>query len=162
MCNLQPIVHDSLTKDICFSTSTLSILTFYVIPPHWHDTGSRNPSACKTRTYIFYIVNSMGADVLTNEGARASTTVIFNLLNRINSVPATSMFKTELKTNSFQLSLELRFGEILQRLLVMQMVLCPPGGRGRDGCVSLRLTTLLLKGSQVSALSGSIEYFRSV
>ena len=29
----------------------------YVIPPHWYDTVSWNPSSCKTRTYLFYIVN---------------------------------------------------------------------------------------------------------
>ena len=36
------------------------ILTFYVIPPHWYYTGSWNPSAIKTRTYLFYIINIMG------------------------------------------------------------------------------------------------------
>ena len=41
------------------------IFTFYVIPPHWYDTGSWNPSSCKTRTrtYLFYIVNITAADV---------------------------------------------------------------------------------------------------
>ena len=40
------------------------IFTFYDIPPHWHDSGSWNPSSSKTRIYLFYIVNIMGADVL--------------------------------------------------------------------------------------------------
>ena len=37
---------------------------FCVISPHWYDTGSWNPSSNKTRTYLFYIVNIMAADVL--------------------------------------------------------------------------------------------------
>ena len=40
------------------------IFTFCVISPHWYDTGSWNPSSNKTRTYLFYIVNIMAADVL--------------------------------------------------------------------------------------------------
>ena len=48
----------------------------HVIPPHWHDTGSWNPSSSRTRTYIFYTVNIMGADVLATQGARASATMI--------------------------------------------------------------------------------------
>ena len=31
------------------------IFTFYVIPPHWYDTGSWNPSSIRTRTYPFYM-----------------------------------------------------------------------------------------------------------
>ena len=65
-----------------------TVFTFKVIPPHWHDTGSWNPSSSKTRTYIFYIVNIMAADDLVTQGARASATMIFILLNQINSVPA--------------------------------------------------------------------------
>ena len=51
-------------------------LYFYVIPPRWYDTGSWNPSSSKTRTYLFYIVNIMAADVLAMQGARASATMI--------------------------------------------------------------------------------------
>ena len=40
-----------------------------------------------TRTYLLYIVNDMGADVLATQGPRASSTMIFAMLNRINSVP---------------------------------------------------------------------------
>ena len=36
----------------------------------------------------FYIVNIMGADVLTTQEARASTSMIMTMLNRNNSVPA--------------------------------------------------------------------------
>ena len=39
--------------------------TFYVITPHWYDTGTWNPSSSKGRTYLFYKVNIMGAVVLT-------------------------------------------------------------------------------------------------
>ena len=45
-----------------------------IIPPHWHDTGSWNPSSWKTRTYLFHIVDIMGADVLVTQGARAFAT----------------------------------------------------------------------------------------
>ena len=55
------------------------ILTFNVIPPHWNYTGSWNPSAIKTRTYLFYIINIMGADVLATQWGRASTTIIYSL-----------------------------------------------------------------------------------
>ena len=48
--------------------------------------GGWNPSSCKTRTYLFYIVNIIAADDLATPGARASATVIFTMLNRINSV----------------------------------------------------------------------------
>ena len=55
-------------------------------------TGSWNPLSCKTRTYLFYIVNIMGADVLATQGARASATMILTnimtMLNRNNSVLA--------------------------------------------------------------------------
>ena len=37
---------------------------------------------------LFYIVNIMGADVLTMQGARASATMIFTMLNRVDSVAA--------------------------------------------------------------------------
>ena len=51
-------------------------LNFYVIPPHWHDTGSWNPSLSKTRIYLLYIVNIMAADVLATKGSSASATMI--------------------------------------------------------------------------------------
>ena len=47
-----------------FSEGTKDIFTFCVISPHWYDEGSWNPSSNKTRTYLFYIVNIMAADVL--------------------------------------------------------------------------------------------------
>ena len=52
------------------------------------DTGSWNLSWSKTRMYLFYIVNIMGADILVTQGAMASATMIFTMLNRINSVPS--------------------------------------------------------------------------
>ena len=45
-------------------------------------------SSCKQVIYIFYIVSITGADVLAPQGARASATVIFTMLKRMNSVPA--------------------------------------------------------------------------
>ena len=63
-------------------------LTFHVIPPHWHDTGSSNPSSSKTITYLFHIINVMADDVLATQGASASTTMILTMMNRINSVTA--------------------------------------------------------------------------
>ena len=60
----------------------------FVMSPHLHDTGSWNPSSGKTKTYIFYIVNTMAADDLVAQGARASATMIFTMLNRSNSIPA--------------------------------------------------------------------------
>ena len=47
-----------------FRGSIKHIFTFYVIPPHWYDIGTSNPSSSKRRTYVFYIVNIMAADVL--------------------------------------------------------------------------------------------------
>ena len=52
------------------------VFTFYVIPPHWHAIEGWNPSSYQTRTYLFYIVNIMVADVLVTLGARASATMI--------------------------------------------------------------------------------------
>ena len=64
------------------------IFSFYVTPSHWHDTGNWNPSSSRTRTYLFYKINIMGADVLATQWARASATMIFTMLNRIKSVSA--------------------------------------------------------------------------
>ena len=64
------------------------MLTCYAIAPHWHDTGSWNPSSCKTMIYLFYMFNIMAADGLATQGDRASATMIFDMLNRIDSVPA--------------------------------------------------------------------------
>ena len=86
-------IHALISKPVnplnaTFSEEQKLIFTSYVISPHWHDTGSRNPSSSKTRTYLFCIVNIMGADVLVTQGARASAAMILTLLNWINSVPA--------------------------------------------------------------------------
>ena len=51
----------------------------------------KNPVSSETRTYLFYIVNIMGADVLMTQGARASATMIFTMLNWINSVPTSQL-----------------------------------------------------------------------
>ena len=66
--------------------------TFYVIPPHWYNTGYNtggwNPSSNKTRTYPFYRVNIVVAGVLATQGARPSAAMLLTQLNRDNSVPA--------------------------------------------------------------------------
>ena len=54
---------------LIFSEGTKHMSTLYVISPKWYDTGSWNPSSRKT--YIFYTVNSMAADVLArSQGIR--------------------------------------------------------------------------------------------
>ena len=68
-----------------FQRKQKHIFTFYVIPPHWHDTGCWNPFLCKTSTCLFYMVNIIDADALVTQGLRASATMIFAMLNRINS-----------------------------------------------------------------------------
>ena len=62
----------------------------YIIPPHWHGTGSWNPSSCKTRIYLFCIVNIIVADALAPCVAKASATMILAILNWNNSVPTRS------------------------------------------------------------------------
>ena len=46
------------------------------------------PQLRQELAYIFYIVNIIDVDVLVMQGARASETMIFTLLNGINSVLA--------------------------------------------------------------------------
>ena len=77
-----------------FSDGTKHISTFYVIPPHWHDKGSYYPCWSKTRTYLFYIVNIMDADVLARQGARASATIPWYLLcwTRLSRSPHVNRF----------------------------------------------------------------------
>ena len=41
-----------------------NVSIIHIIPPPWYATVIWNPSSCKTRTYLFYIVSIMGADVL--------------------------------------------------------------------------------------------------
>ena len=84
----QEIGHTSCKLLTLYMLNFSEVITFYVIPPHWHNTGSWNPSWHKTRTFFFYIVNIIGADVLATQGARASAAVIFTMLNQINSNPA--------------------------------------------------------------------------
>ena len=81
-----------------FSGNIKHIFTFYVIPPHWYDTGGWNTSSNKTRTCPLYIVNIMAAGVLGTQGARTSAVMILTYLNRDNSVPRTFRVKA---TSSF-------------------------------------------------------------
>ena len=71
------MIHAELTNyTLKFSEITKIVSKFYVISPHWHDTGSLNPSLNKTRTYLFHKVNIIGAEVPARQGVRASTTMI--------------------------------------------------------------------------------------
>ena len=57
-----------------------NMFTFSIISQHWDATGSWNPSLWKTRTRLFCIVNTMGADDLAMQRAwraRASAAMIF-------------------------------------------------------------------------------------
>ena len=51
-------------RDRFFQREHKHMFTFCVILPHWYNAGSWNPSSNTTRTYLFYIVNIMVADVL--------------------------------------------------------------------------------------------------
>ena len=62
--------------------------TIAVILPYLHNTGSWNPSSCKARTHLLYIVNIMVADGVATQGAMSSATMMLTMLNPINSVPA--------------------------------------------------------------------------
>ena len=70
-----------------FQKKPKHVFAIYMIPPHWHGTSSWNPSSCKTGTYLYYIVNIMADDDLAMKGDRASATMIFTMMNQINSVP---------------------------------------------------------------------------
>ena len=71
-----------------FIGNNKKVYIIYIIPPHWHDTCSWNPTPCKTRTYFFYKANIMGVDVLVTQGVRSSATMILTMLNRNNSAPS--------------------------------------------------------------------------
>ena len=60
--------------------------TISIIPAYWYDTGSWNPFSRKARTYLFCIVNIMGADDPATQGARVSATMILPWLNQDISV----------------------------------------------------------------------------
>ena len=66
------------------SEGTENRFTFYIIPPQWQNRGSWNPSSCKIRTRLFYMVITMTADGLATQGAKESTTMLFTMLNWIN------------------------------------------------------------------------------
>ena len=84
---LHTVQHTNSLCAIFFSRNVNMYLQFLSFL-HWHNTGCWNPFLCKTWTYLFYIVNIMGVDNLATQGARASVTMIFTMLNGINRVPA--------------------------------------------------------------------------
>ena len=64
--NFHDPIHKSIPGPLAkfFQREHKHIFIFCVISPHWYHAGSWNPSSNKTRTYLFYIVNIMAADVL--------------------------------------------------------------------------------------------------
>ena len=61
------------------------ISIIYTIPVHWHETSGWNRTSRKSRTWHFYIINTMGADDLATTGTRALATMVLTMLNRNNS-----------------------------------------------------------------------------
>ena len=49
-----------------------------------------NPSTCKTRTHLVYIISILRTDVLATQGSRATATMILTMLSRNYSGPANS------------------------------------------------------------------------
>ena len=61
-----------------------------LFPQHRRNTGSWNLSSSKTGTYLFYVDNVMSPYAQATQRNRTPATMIFTMLNRINSVPARS------------------------------------------------------------------------
>ena len=59
-----------------FEETKKNMLAFALIPGHSDDAGSRNPSLWKTKTCTSPLANTMAADVLGMQGARASTAMV--------------------------------------------------------------------------------------
>ena len=68
-------VYIFLSHQLCFNPFVAKIFggnikhifTFYLIPPHWYDTGRWNSSSNKKWTYPFHIVNIMATGVLATQ-----------------------------------------------------------------------------------------------
>ena len=56
-----------------------NIFTFSIMSQHFDGTGCWNPSLWKTRTCLSYRINTMAANVLATQGARASTVMVLTL-----------------------------------------------------------------------------------
>ena len=90
------LIINYIVSSLCCSPLTLTcyifqrehkhIFTFYVTPPHWHVTGSWNPSSSMTRTYLLYVVNIMGTDDLATQWARASAAMIFTMFKHSHDI----------------------------------------------------------------------------
>ena len=55
--------------------------------PRGHGTYRKDSSPVKTRNCLFYIIYLTDADGVTAQGATASATMIFAMLNRNDAVP---------------------------------------------------------------------------
>ena len=84
------------TSSVCFLNSSRTKLFIgnvkhisisHIIPPNWHNRSSWNGSLFKTRTYLFYIINIIGADVLATPRTRTSATMVFTMLHWNYSIP---------------------------------------------------------------------------
>ena len=62
---------------VCFRKYE-NIFTCYIVFVfhHWHGAGNWTPSPGKTRIFSFYIYNTMAADDLAMQGARASAAIL--------------------------------------------------------------------------------------
>ena len=63
ICHQLPSSFNPLCANF-FQREQKHVFTFYVITPHWYDTGTYYPSSSKTSTYIFNTVNIIAADGL--------------------------------------------------------------------------------------------------
>ena len=79
-------IGDNILRAKLFIWNIDNVSTIYIIP--LHDTGSWNPSSCKTIIYLFHVLDIMDADILATRGAWASATMIFTWFDRGNSFPA--------------------------------------------------------------------------
>ena len=73
---LNSVSADGLAPSGASQREQKHIFTFYVIPPHWKDIGSWNPSSWKARTGLFHIANTMAFDDVVTQGAGASADMI--------------------------------------------------------------------------------------
>ena len=95
-----------MTKQFFFSKQKHKhVFTISIIPPHWHDTGSWNPSSCKTKSCLFHIANIMAADDLATQGTWAPSQYLIRRLyvrSRKVSKPRDWYFKLSYRLEIWQ------------------------------------------------------------
>ena len=92
--------YEHLRRDQRWGSTHDDVIKWKHLPRYWsfvwwiyRSPVNSRTKARKTRTQLCYVVNIMAADVLATKWARASVTIILTLLNRDNSVPASSGLK---------------------------------------------------------------------